>query len=163
MASFILNQKQVKAVVPDSANNLVVTIGTKEFSEAWDTDVATTIDNFVTSFGNELNRIGILAYDSATALGLYGVGQEFETDNTVSDVTETLTPPADLIVSSAADTANLLSVTVATGGTNTATYIGTYHDNASRDEDHLRLLATVGQGQNSIVRPSSASRWAVSA
>jgi len=162
MASFILNQKEVQAVTPDSANNLAVTIGTKSFSEDWDTDAATTVDNFITSFGNELNRLGILAYDSGDVLGLYGVGQEFSTSNTVSGVNEALTPPANLITASAADTANLLSLTVATGGTNTATYVGTYHDNASRDEDHVRILNLVGLERDSIVFPSSASRWTAS-
>lgn len=158
MATFILNQKEVKTVTT-TADALAVTIGSKTFTEAFDTNAATTVDNFITSFGNELNSIGILAYDSGDLLGLYGVGQFFETSNTEADANETLTPPADIIVNSAADTANLLSVTVATGGTNTATYIGTYHDNASRDEDHLRLINLVGQGRDTQVRPSSASRW----
>lgn len=162
MAHFILNEKTIYAVTApaDTSADLSVTIGTKVFTESFDTDEATTVDNFIVSFGNELNDLGILAYDSGNVVAFYGLGQRFSTSNTFVEVNETLTPPAE-ITSTTIDSADNLSITVSTGGTNTATYLGKYHDNDTRDTDRVRLLA-LSNGKDPLVRPNSASRWSLS-
>lgn len=162
MSVFILNQKQVLTLAaPSSAGTLAFKLGNVEFSTDFDTDEATTVDNFVAEHGTALEKLGILAYDAGDDLALYGVGQSFSTENTLTISDETLTPPAD-IVSTGIDNDGNLSIVVSTGGTNTTTLTGEYHSVESRDEDRIRLVNLTGLGRDSVIFPNSASRWVAS-
>lgn len=156
------SQPVIKVTAPStSADNLAITIGDKTYSESFDTDAATTIDNFVVSHGSALNQISVLAVDSATTLDLYGVGgRTFKSDNSFAISSELIVKPADVANVRDIDSANQLELTLAVGGTNTSTVTVTYFDTESRDIDKPRLLQHIALGRDAIVRPSSATKSA---
>ena len=74
MSGFItFNGAGLTKVTPDSTASLIVTINNKTYTEAFDTNVATTIDNFITSFGKIISQEhDMLTVDGTTTLDLYG-------------------------------------------------------------------------------------------
>lgn len=69
-----INKGGTIAITPASSVALDVTIDGTLYSEAWDTDVATTIDNWITSFAGAVSeQKNILATDGTTTLDLYNV------------------------------------------------------------------------------------------
>jgi hypothetical protein len=154
MAQIIFNNANRLTVTPASDATLAVTIGSKSYSTAWDTDVATTIDNFVASYADALNALGILAVDGNTALLLYGVGgQYFSSLNDVVSASIRI----DLgSVTPALTNTNSTNLVITTEGGSVATIV--YFDTASRDKDRDRLVFALGaQNLGATVRVSSAT------
>lgn len=159
MAFLQFNTSTVKKVTAPStsADDLSITIGSKTYSESFDTDAATTIDNFLISHGGALNQVGVLAVDSATTLDLYGVNKRsFTSDNSFTDADESIVKPAD-ILDLDVDSADNLVFTLGAGGTNTSTVSVSYYDDESRNSDRTRVLQEVAIGRP-IVKVSSASK-----
>ena len=161
MSNILYNIADKVSIAPSAGAALSLTLGDRTFSEPSAADVATTIDNFITSFGFELNQLGVLVIDDATAADFYGLGfRDYSSTNTVTvDATVSGTAPFDVIANSQviASADNVHRFTVSTGGNNTATVTLTYFDADSRSEDVLRILAAQGRG-DSIVRPSLATQ-----
>lgn len=73
MGLITFNGSGMVQVTPDASAALAITVNGVTYSEAWDTDAATTIDNFITSFQSSLSESAdILAQDGTTTLNLFG-------------------------------------------------------------------------------------------
>lgn len=161
MAFIEFNSSPVKKVTAPSttADDLSVTIGSRTYSESFDTDAATTIDNFLVSHGAVLNQNGILAVDGTTTLDLYGVNSRFfKSANAHTESSELIVKPADVANVRNIDSADAVEFTLAVGGTNTSTVTVSYYDTESRDNDRVRVLQHVALGRDAIVKVSSASK-----
>lgn len=67
-------------LTPDAASAIDVTINGKQYTEAFDTDIATTIDNFITNHAQDLldnYKYPVLATDGTTLLNLHGAALEY--------------------------------------------------------------------------------------
>lgn len=160
MSNLVCNIGDLYQVTPVSGEDISVTIGDVTYSTDSAADVATTIDNFIKDHGFDLNQIGILASDGSTTLDLYGVGgRSISSANTLSSSNAAVAAPFDVIANAEkiASADNVLRYTVSTGGNNTATVTLEYFDNASREEDFVRVIAAQGRG-DAIVRPASATK-----
>lgn len=72
----VFNQGGQVTVTPTASDtpDLNITIEGTAYNEAWDTNVATTIDNWISSHAqNVADRFGIAAIDGSTVLTLQGV------------------------------------------------------------------------------------------
>lgn len=160
MSNLVCNIGDLYQVTPSSGEDISVTIGSVTYTTSSAADVETTIDNFITEHGFDLNQKGILASDGTTTLDFYGVGGEsISSTNTLSSSNAAVSAPFDVIANSekisSAD--NVLRFTVSTGGNNTATVTLNYFDNASREDDFVRIISAQGRG-DAIVRPSKATK-----
>ena len=64
----------VTDITPSTASGISVTIDGTTYAEAYDSSVATTIDNFVASYAETLaDKFGIAVIDSTTTVDLYNV------------------------------------------------------------------------------------------
>lgn len=73
----------VEAVVAGTAGNLILTIQGTVYSEAFDTDVPTTVSNWITSYAPSLSVLGITATADAETISL--VADDLDVDLTVTD------------------------------------------------------------------------------
>lgn len=161
MSNILYNIGDKVSIAPVTAEDITLTIGDRSYTTSSAADVATTIDNFINTHGFELNKLGVLAIDEASAIDFYGLNfRDYTvTNNPTADNTVAGTAPFDVIANSAVISSadNVHRFTVSTGGNNTATVTLTYFDADSRKEDVTRILLEQGRG-NSIVRPSLATK-----
>ena len=73
MGLITFNGSGMVQVTPEASAALAITVNGVTYSEAWDTDADTTIDNFVNSFQSSLSESAdILALQGPTTLDLLG-------------------------------------------------------------------------------------------
>jgi len=142
------NYGMVVSITTPGSGTLNVTLGERSFSEDFDTDKATTVDNFIASHGRALNELGYLVYDNGDNLKIYGVpeGRYVYSSNTWTIASEALAYIDNLIsVGTPSESSGLWDVTyeVGTGGTGSVTITSSYFDEATALEDRARVIKEV--------------------
>lgn len=120
MKNFILLNQQGKVVItPSGSLALDVTIQGTTYTEAFDTNVATTIDNWMTSYKSTVASVhNVYAVDSTTTLDLYYVKDKGVSSANATSVVETdlnkLMYGVEYIVQIALATATTITITLDT-------------------------------------------------
>lgn len=144
-----------------SATDLEVTVAGQTFTEEFDSDEATTAANFVASHGAKLNKLGILAVVSGNDVVFYGVNRKFETTNTAVETSAADRGASygfDTVTIGQPSTANVVTMTLLSGGTTVTTASVTYKDAASALADQARLNHIVSLKDSAPVGPVRVSR-----
>lgn len=155
-----------------SASSLAVTIGDRTYTEAFDSDDATTVANFISTHGKELNQeleIYCVAGSGATSgdVTLYGVpdGRKFSTSNTYTEnSTRTASYSFDNLNVGVPTTAGVLTVTTFIGSASANSLSIAYFDQSTANKDAAAIAHSASLNVDKVgsVNVSRASNTTVS-
>lgn len=142
-----------------------------EYTEAFDTSVAVTIANFISSHASNIaDEWGILVEDGTTTLDLFGLDGAVITSDTATVGSTTVTTEiafaVETVVSTAVAGANSLTINLNTGGSGSGDVVtATFLDAAGLEKFQTvtmrQAITSSGKDGNGLFKPSVANKGAI--